>query len=117
MTDILSKRYYKISEVAELIGVSQSTLRYWEQEFDLVSPTRRPGGNRHYRPADIERLRMIYYLVKEKGLSLKAARDQLHNNPSGISRRIEALQRLRAMRRTLTDILAAIDPVDKRLPR
>lgn len=116
MNDI-NKRYYKIGDVAEMIGVSQSTLRYWEQEFDLVSPTRRPGGNRHYTPSDVERLRMIYYLIKDKGLSLKAAREQLRNNPSGISRRVEALQRLRAMRRTLTDILTAIDPIEKRLPR
>ena len=83
----LDKKYYKIRDVAEMIGVPCSTLRFWEKEFSDLRPKRNDGGTRFYTPRDVEIVRMIHYLVKEKGLKIDAARDQLHRNRSGVEKR------------------------------
>lgn len=64
MTDI-SKKYYKINEVAEILNIPESTLRYWEKRFTIIKPKRTESGRRMYTPDDIEKIRMVYYLVKE----------------------------------------------------
>lgn len=105
----LSKMYYKISEVAEILDIPQSTLRFWEKKFTLVKPRRNQGKTRFYTPSDIEKIRMIHYLVKEKGLKLEAAEEQLRKNASGVSRRKEALQRLRGVREKLNNLLTTLN--------
>ncbi len=101
----LDKRFYKISEVGEILNIPASTLRFWEKKFTIIKPRRNSGGTRFYTPADIEKIRMIYFLVKEKGLKLEAAEEQLKNNSSGIARRYEAVTRLRKVRERLKSIL------------
>ena len=108
MSDI-SKKYYKISQVAEILNIPASTLRFWEKKFTVIKPHRNEAGTRFYRPSDIEKIRMIYYLVKEKGLRLEAAEEQLRNNSSGINRRYEAVARLREVRETLADLLRSLN--------
>ncbi len=88
------KKYYKISEVAEMIGLPCSTLRFWESRFTIISPRRNRAGTRFYTPSDVEKLRMVAFLVKEKGLRLEAAQEELRNNHTGVSRRAMALNRL-----------------------
>ena len=107
----LDKKYYKISEVAEILYIPASTLRFWEKKFTLIKPRRNAAGTRFYTPSDIEKIRMIYFLVKEKGLKLEAAEDQLRNNSSGVTRRYEAITRLRNIRQKLTAILDSLDAI------
>ena len=83
MTDI-SKKYYKINEVAEILNIPESTLRYWEKRFTIIKPKRTESGRRMYTPDDIEKIRMVYYLVKERGLKLDAAEEQIRINRSGV---------------------------------
>lgn len=106
--DNLSKKYYKISEVAELLGLPASTLRFWEKQFTVIRPKRNNHGTRFYTPADIEKISMIHYLVKERGLKLEAAQEQIRNNPKGIEKRHDAVTRLKAVRSTLQDMLDAL---------
>lgn len=113
----LDKKYYKIGEVAEILGIPASTLRFWEKKFTLIRPRRNAGGTRFYTPADIEKIRMINFMVREKGLRLEAAEDQLRNNSSGIVRRYEAVTRLRRVRDRLGALLASIDERRRRQPR
>ena len=108
MTDI-SKKYYKINEVAEILNIPESTLRYWEKRFTIIKPKRTEGGRRMYTPDDIEKIRMVYYLVKERGLKLDAAEEQIRINRSGVSRRFVAIERLRDIRRQLSALLAGFD--------
>lgn len=108
MSDDLTKKYYKIGEVSALLGVTPSTLRYWEQCFPRLNPKRNAGGTRKYTPADIEQLRRIQYLIREKGLRVEAAQDEVAHNRRGISKRYEVIQRLRDMRRLLLDIRGAL---------
>jgi len=69
------KMYYTISEIAEMFNVNQSLIRYWETEFPrFIKPKRNKRGVRFYTPNDIENIRKILYLVKEKKYTLKGAK-------------------------------------------
>lgn len=109
MADDLDKKYYKIKEVAELLGLPASTLRFWESRFTIIKPRRNKGGTRFYTPSDIETIRMIHYLVKEKGLKLEAAQEQIRHNRSGVTRRYEAVERLHSIRDKLQSVLDALN--------
>ena len=105
----LNKKYYKISEVAEIIGLPTSTLRFWEQKFTVIKPRRNEHGSRFYTPNDIEKIRMVAYLVKQKGMKLEAAQEQIRHNHQGISRKVEALERLKNIRLKIQTMLDAIN--------
>lgn len=111
--DTIEKKYYKIREVAEMLGLPPSTLRFWESKFTLVKPRRNQGGTRFYTPRDIEILKLIFYLVKDKGLKLEAAEAEIRRNRTGVTRRYQAIERLRDIRTQLTGLLKALD--DKKL--
>ena len=103
----LEKKYYKIREVAEMLGLPASTLRFWESRFTIIKPHRNDKGTRFYTPSDIEKIRLVYYLVKEKGLKLEAAQEQIRHNHSNVSRRAQAIDRLHSIRNTLQSLLDA----------
>lgn len=107
--DRFEKKYYKIREVAEILGLPPSTLRFWESRFTIIKPKRNEHGTRYYTPTDIETIRMIYYLVKEKGLKLEAAQEEIRRNQSGVSKRFEAVDRLRSVRDRLSLLLDALN--------
>ncbi len=78
MTDLITKKYYTIGEVAEMIGEAPSLLRFWEKEFDdFLKPDKTQGGTRKYHTSDIETVRLIHYYVKIKGYTLKGAKEAL----------------------------------------
>lgn len=104
----LCKQYYKIKEVAEILDVPQSTLRFWEKEFPMIKPIRSSHNIRYYRPQDIELLRIIHYLIKDKGLKIEAAREQLRSNKHNVSRRVEIIDRLKSVRSELANLLVAL---------
>lgn len=77
---IEGKLYYNIGEVAEMLGVNTSLLRFWESEFPQLRPNKNKKGTRNYTQRDIELLRRIHYLTKDCGLTLEGARQQLKND-------------------------------------
>lgn len=103
-----TKKYYKIKDVAELLNVVPSTLRYWEQEFPECRPRRSNANQRYYTPENIECLRIIHYLLKVKGLRIDAAKEQLKNNRANISRNMEISDLLIKTRTELQEMLAAL---------
>jgi len=104
MEDNLSKRFYKIGDVAEILNIPASTLRYWEKEFTVIKPKRNAKNIRVYTVKDIETIKMIYYLVKEKGLKLDAAQAMIKRNRDGISKRFEVVERLKSIREQLLQL-------------
>lgn len=103
--------YYSIKEVAAELGVSESTLRYWETEFPQIAPKKGANNVRRYTKEDIKTVRMVYHLVKERGLTLAGARRYLK---SGVARETavgtgEVIDRLRAIREELMGMRAALD--------
>jgi len=80
----LTKRYYKIGEVAKMFGVATSLIRYWEGEFDQLRPQKNANGVRRFLKGDVLVVDKIYDLVKTKGYKLggaKAALKEMKNKP------------------------------------
>lgn len=78
----LEKVYYTITEVAAMFNVNASLLRFWEKEFpvQLGKIKKNKKGDRYYNKEDLEKLKLIFYLVKEKRMTLPGAREFLKNN-------------------------------------
>jgi DNA-binding transcriptional MerR regulator len=73
----VEKLYYSIGEVAEMLEVPVSTIRFWENEFDILKPMKNKKGNRLFTPADIKNLKILYHLVKDEGMTLSGAKKKL----------------------------------------
>ena len=96
------KLYYSISEVARMFDVNESLLRFWEKEFPtIIKPQKNGKGTRQFRKEDIENIRLIYHLVKEKGLTLPGARQKLKENKEGTIQTMEIIDRLKNIREEL----------------
>ncbi len=104
----LTKKYYKIRDAAEILNVSEATLRYWEREFPEVKPMRSTSNQRYYTPDDIEVLRIIYYLVKVRGLKIEAAKEQMRLNKTNITKRMDIITKLTDVREELEEMLKAL---------
>jgi DNA-binding transcriptional MerR regulator len=100
----IGKLYYPISEVAELMDVNASTLRYWEKEFDNIRPHRNKKGNRFYTASDIESIRMIRYLLKDKGFTIQGARDQLKSHAESTKKSMDVVRSLESIKDFLIQI-------------
>lgn len=97
-SDQIQKKYYSIGEVAEILDVNASLIRFWESEFPQISPRKNKKGNRVFTPEDIEVLKQIYFLVKVKKFTLEGAREKLKTNTKEIefeSRTRETLLKVR----------------------
>lgn len=103
--DSIEKKYYKISEVADILEIPVSTLRYWEDQFTVIKPKRTERGTRLYTSTDIEKIRMVNYLVKERGMKIEAAQKIIKQNRSGVSKQYQAVERLRFIREELVKLL------------
>lgn len=104
------KLFYSISEVAAMIGESESLLRFWEKEFSQYIKPNKAGRNiRQYRHEDIENIKMIHHLVKECGMTLQGARQRLKNNKDKTQNNFEIVQRLRNIRAELISMREALD--------
>ena len=105
------KLFYTIGEVATMFEVNTSLIRFWEKEFTIIKPKRNAKNTRFYTPQDIETIRKVYYLVKEKGLKLDAAQAEILHNRQNIDRTYEVVERLKNMREELLKIQDALDSV------
>ena len=98
------KRYYKIGEVAKAFQVNTSLIRFWENEFDVLKPKKNKKGNRLFTPEDLENLKLIYFLVKEKGFTLEGAKMKLKENPDEIFSKHKIIMRLEDIKNELIEI-------------
>ena len=98
------KLYYSISEVAQIFDVTETLLRFWEKEFPQISPKKTGRNVRQYTKEDIEQIRLVYNLVKVRGLKIAAARDVLKKNKEGMVQTVEVVERLRALKAELQSI-------------
>ena len=99
------KLYYSIKEVAQQLGVNESTLRYWEKEFPQLKPKPQALNKvRQYTAEDMELLKAIYNLVKVRGFKLAAARKMLNENRRGADRSSEVLETLISVRSQLQEL-------------
>lgn len=99
------KLFYSISEVAEMFKVNASLIRFWEKEFDFLKPRKTAKGNRTYTKKDIENIKLVYHLVKEKGFTLQGAKEKLKQKPAQeINKNLEAIESLNKLKSFLVEL-------------
>ena len=103
------KKYYSIKEVSQMLDVPESTLRYWEKEFKEINPKKNAKGVRHYTADDIEQIKKVKFLVKEKSLTIKGAKGRLKDNPQKTADTHDIVERLKRIREELVAILGELD--------
>ena len=104
------KLYYSIKEVAEMFGLNESTLRYWETEFPFLKPkTSGQAKVRQYQEKDIEQIKLIHNLVKVRGFKLAAAKKVINNNRQGVDMTADVLSRLINVRDELQTLRRQMD--------
>lgn len=100
----IEKRYYTIGEVARMFEVNTSLIRFWEKEFDVLKPKKNKKGNRLFTQKDVENLKIIYHLVKERGFTLKGAQTKMRQNMEDIARTTQVVEKLRNIKQALLEI-------------
>ncbi len=99
------KRYYSIGEVAELFDVSRSLIRYWESEFDNIRPQKNARGERRYTKSNIEQIKLVYELVKERGFTIAGAKQELKERREYRRERDAVVGRLKELRGFLEKLM------------
>jgi DNA-binding transcriptional MerR regulator len=101
---VIEKKYFSIGEVAGMLNVSTSLIRFWESEFDIIKPKKNRKGNRQFTKEDINNVKLIYHLVKEKGYTLQGAKDLLKNNEEDLKNKVEIIDSLKKVKDFLLEI-------------
>lgn len=100
----IEKLYYSIGEVADIFNVAPSLIRFWESEFELIKPKKNRKGNRQFTKEDIDHVRTIYHLVKEKGFTLQGAKEMLKNDSQAVRDKMELIESLKTIRKFFTEL-------------
>jgi len=98
------KLFYSIGEVAAMLDEQTSAVRYWENEFDIIKPRKNKKGNRMFSPQDLENLKIIHYLLKEKGMTIAGAKKKMAENPGDVKKNHEVIRSLQEIRKLLVKI-------------
>lgn len=109
------KLYYSIREVSRMLGIAEHTLRFWEKEIPSLHPKKTAGGTRQYTKEDIELVRLIHHLIKEQGLTVKAARARLKTSKRQVVDRQAIVERLKNVRDELQKIKEKLDELNNTL--
>ena len=109
----IEKIYYSVGEVSEMFGLNPSHIRYWEQQFEALKPFKNKKGNRLFTKDDIETIRLINHLVKERGLTIKGARKKLKDNREDTLNNYEIVKRLQDIKQELLAIKEGLIEDDK----
>ena len=88
------KLYYSIGEVAEMLDVNASLLRFWEKEFDIIKPQKNAKGNRIYKEQDLKNLKLIHHLVKQRGFTLEGAKKKIKDQHKALLEKSEMIESL-----------------------
>ena len=100
----ITKLYYSIGEVANMFGVNTSLIRFWEKEFDILKPKKNKKGNRLFTQKDVDNLKVIYHLVKERGFTLDGAKKKLRENKGDTVQNEQIVERLKEIREFLVEL-------------
>ncbi len=108
-TDKKLKLYYSIKEVAQMLGVTESMLRFWEKEIPSIKPKTTGNNVRQYTEEDIESIRVVYNLVKVRGFKLAAARKMLKENKNSVDSNAKVMELLINLRNELQQMKKQFD--------
>ena len=120
------KLFFRIGEVAEIVGVKPHVLRYWESEFNCLKPMKTRGSHRQYRRRDVELAMLIKQLLHDEGFTIAGARKRMrelgHDRsgaslPEGASRETELRAALLGLREELVTLLHGLDAISREADR
>jgi DNA-binding transcriptional MerR regulator len=109
LTEKEEKLYYSISEVADMLQTSQSQIRFWEKEFDMLKPKKNKKGNRQFVHADIEILRLIQHYVKDQGYTLQGANEKIKLDIKNRKKRLDIIDTLKNVKEFLLELKEGIE--------
>ncbi|MBQ2784563.1 MAG: MerR family transcriptional regulator [Alistipes sp.] len=115
----MAKLLYSMGEVTEMFDVNASLIRYWESKFDCIKPHKNKKGNRMFTPSDVENFKLIYHLVKEKGMTLEGANMAMRKRGNKVRSEISILERLQSIRAMLVEIRESLgdnSPIEYEAP-
>ena len=115
----MAKLLYSMGEVTEMFDVNASLIRYWESKFDCIRPHKNKKGNRLFTASDVENLKLIYHLVKEKGMTLEGANMAMKRRGKSVQRDVSILERLQNIRAMLLEVRESLgdnSPVEYEAP-
>ena len=104
-------RLFSIGEICRLLGVKPHVLRYWEQEFEMVSPRKDRNGKRQYTNNDLNTLFRIKHLLHEEKYTIDGARQKLWSELSQDN--VDVKASVQALRETLVNLSLKIDEMKK----
>ena len=111
----VEKLYYTIGEVSEILNENASLVRFWAGKFpDFIKPARNKKGNRLFTARDLANFKVIYYLVKERGMTLEGAAKRMKDNITGEDKRVEVISMLTSIKEKLLNISATLDTDDEK---
>ena len=87
-----------------MFDVNTSLIRFWEKEFDIIKPKKNKKGNRLFTKEDVKNYQLIYYLVKERGYTLKGAKDKLKTETKNIQNEKIIVDKMNKIKRFLLNI-------------
>ena len=99
------KLYYSIGEVADLLGISATKIRYWDKEFTHLKPSKNSRGDRRFTKENIRQLRQIDQLLNARGFTIDGARKEIAAGKGKTSDKQEIIDRLLTVRRKLEGLL------------
>jgi DNA-binding transcriptional MerR regulator len=115
----MKKLLYSMGEVTDMFDVNASLIRYWESKFDCIKPHKNKKGNRMFTPSDVENFRLIYHLVKEKGMTLEGANNAMKRRGKKIMGEVSILERLQNIRAMLVEVRESLgdnSPIEYEAP-
>ena len=98
------KLFFKIGEVAKIFSVNISAIRFWEKEFDILKPKKNKKGNRLFTQRDMENLKIIHHLLKERGFTVEGAKKKIKENKSDTINNVEIVSHLKDIRTFLVQL-------------
>lgn len=98
------KLYFSIGEASEILNVNPSLIRFWEKEFVILKPKKNKKGNRQFTKEDIENLKMIYHLVKERGFTLQGAKEKLKKGKNSTKKEVNMVESLKNIKSFLLNL-------------
>ena len=102
--DLPIKRYYRIGEIAKAFNVNASLIRFWDKEFEALKPKKNAKGNRRFTPEDVQNLKLIFNLVKERGYTLEGAKTYLKEQNQKSLNDFDIITKLERVRNELIKI-------------
>ncbi len=104
----VEKVYYSIGEVAQMLDSPVSTIRFWENEFDILKPMKNKKGNRLFTQADVKNLKIIHHLLKDEGMTLSGVKKKLSGNWDETDYKYEVGESLQKIKSILLDLRDSI---------